>query len=523
MNKMGGSKMIGSKETENIVHAFHRYFRDLWPDSKPLIKLFKTASRGYLYDTGTNRILACSDLEFSLLHNLMTMDIGEALDKTQSSYPQDEFLQALEGIRTAIKEKNILKTKKATQFGLSSHYENLEDLIRKSLGMIQLEVTERCNLRCEYCIYNPHFTQKRNHGIRDMSLDTAYRAIDYLAQNSPYKEDVAVTFYGGEPLIRFPFVQSCVQYAQRMLSKKDLHFSMTTNATLLTPETAKYFAKKGFGMHVSLDGPEDIHDQYRKDANGTGSFHRTTSGLKMLYDAYGDQKQKISLSIVYAPPFSEKKVSLMAQLWDECSWLPKDIALTIAYAQGYFSLKNIPEQRGIDFSLFEWAIKNFVENHKRGTRAHPIASNFVERKLVDLVQRPILTAPSGKYHLNGCCIPAVRKLFVSVDGSFLLCERMGMAPEIGNVLTGVDVERVQNVYVKEYDKKSLPICSECWALQLCNICYMQAFYNGRFDIRIKNEYCSGQRHINLESLKLYCSLKEISESGLDYLMEWEVR
>jgi len=63
---------------------FSRYFKDLWLDSKPLMKLFQTENRGYIYDTGTNRIFACSDLEFVLLNNLISMDIGEALDKTES-------------------------------------------------------------------------------------------------------------------------------------------------------------------------------------------------------------------------------------------------------------------------------------------------------------------------------------------------------------------------------------------------------------------------------------------------------
>lgn len=91
---------------------FRRYFKDLWLDSKPLMKLFRTESRGYLYDTGTNRILACTDPEFELLNNLVTMDIGEGIKKTQESYPTEEFLQAFDSIQGSVERKNILKTKK---------------------------------------------------------------------------------------------------------------------------------------------------------------------------------------------------------------------------------------------------------------------------------------------------------------------------------------------------------------------------------------------------------------------------
>jgi len=354
-----------------------------------------------------------------------------------------------------------------------------------------------------------------------MSLDTACRAIDHLAQSSRYKDDVGIAFYGGEPLIRFPFIQSCVQYARKMLRKKHLKFSVTANSTLLTPDIAKYFVQEDFGVHVSLDGPENIHDQYRKDVHGIGSFQRTISGLKMLYDAYGDQKHNITLSMVYTPPFSEEKVSRVAELWDEFSWLPRDMSLSITYAQGLFPLlKDMQNQNKIDFSLFNWARNRYVEAFQNGISAHPIAYNLIEKELANLYQRQTMTAPRGKYHLNGCCLPAVRKLFVSVNGTYLLCERMGVAPKIGNVFTGIDVECVNKIYVKEYEKESLPFCSECWALQICKICYVHAFNNGQIDLRRKNEYCLGQRQMTLEYLRLYCSLLEINESGLEHLKNW---
>lgn len=355
-----------------------------------------------------------------------------------------------------------------------------------------------------------------------MSLETALRAIDYLARNSPFQDSVAITFYGGEPLLRFPFIQSCVNYARKLLSKKQIHFSMTTNATLITPVMVEYFANKEFGIHVSLDGPEDVHDQYRMDAQGVGSFLRTLSALKMLFEAYGNQKHKISLSMVYAPPFSKEKITRIAQLWDEYTWLPKDMAVSITYAESPYLPINLLGERSLDTSPYDWAKKDFIENYKKGTKAHPIVSQSIEAKLASLMQRTILPAPREKYHLNGCCLPAVRKLYITADGTLLLCERVGQDPKIGNILTGVDHKSVRNRYVEEYEKKSLPSCSRCWALGLCGVCYANAFYDGRFDIDRKNETCWIERQTILENLKLYCALLEINECGLDYLMDWKI-
>jgi uncharacterized protein len=357
-----------------------------------------------------------------------------------------------------------------------------------------------------------------------MDVDIAYRAIEYLARCSRYNEEVAVAFYGGEPLMRFPLIQSCVQHARHAITGKNLWFSITTNATLLTPEMAEYFAREGFGVHVSIDGPEDIHDQYRKDTKSIGSFRKTISGLKMLLDAYGDRNQKITLSMVYSPPYSKEKVSRMAELWNEFSFLPIDMPLSISYAQGFLPhIEDIQSRNGIDFSLFEWAKDKFIEGYKKGTRPHPIALNFIEKRLAPLVKRQIFAMPLNKYHLNGCCIPGVRKLFVSVDGTLFVCERVGRAPNIGNILEGVNTQRVYNIYVKEYEKESLPYCSECWALQLCSICYLHTFYQDKIDLEMKQENCLGEFLMTLEFLKLYCSLLEINNSGLDYLLNWQIR
>ena len=397
LNHLGG----GNKEHQCS-------FRDIWPDSKPLFKLFRTEARGYLYDTGTNKILACNDLEYDLLNNLARFEVQEALDRTAASCPPHEFDEVLNGIRADMEKKNILITKKASQFGLSSHFINLSEVLNTALGMIQLEITERCNLRCDYCIYNSFFKDKRNHGTKDMSQEVAFRAIDYLARCSKYKEDVAVTYYGGEPLIRFAFIQSCVRYAHQVLRGKRLRYSLTTNATLITPEIAKYFAQEGFGVHVSLDGPPDIHDQYRKDSNKCGSFNETVSGLKNLFDAYDGQFNNISLSMVYAPPYSERKVNRIAELWDELSWLPKDISINISYAQGFFPpITQTYTQNRRDFSLFEWTKKKFTFDYKNGSGSHPLNS-AIEKKLASIAQRPTYSAPLDKYYLYGCCIPGVR-------------------------------------------------------------------------------------------------------------------
>ena len=504
-------------DTEKEHHI--EYFTELWAGGSPLCLLFRTAQQGYLYDTGTNRIVRCSDIEYTLLNDLMHMSIVEALDKEASVYSRAEIINALQDLRTSFAKMNLLGVKKVKQFGLSAHYHFLEEAINSSVSMIELEVTERCNLRCAYCIYEPHYLINRNHGFQDMSLETAYQAIDYLALHSDHTRKVGITFYGGEPLLRFPFIKKCVTYAHERIKNREIGFSMTTNATQISASIASYLSKEKFGISVSIDGPQEVHNQYRRDINGEGSYERTIAGLKLLLDTYGEDYKKISLSMVYSPPYSSEKIGRMAELWQENRWIPKDISSNTSYSIGFFPPScGTGEDAGRDYSLFKWSRDEFTYNYRRGTSGHPIARNFLEKKLATLMQRPIYPSPMEYFHLNACCVPGVRKLLVSATGNFLPCERNGSAPIIGNVYRGVDLDIVKRIYVEEYEKASLPVCSTCWALQLCEICYMHTFSQKGIDIIMKNEFCAGDKQLIIEYLKLYCHLLEINDTGLDYLM-----
>ncbi len=251
---------------ESAISQFRAEMAIAWVDRKPIIKLFKTQTNYYLYDAGTNRIYLCTPLEYTLLGNLRSLNIRDPFDISLYSCLPEELLISVTNIANLMNENNILK---ATQIHLQEPNQ-IDASIQNALGQLILETTEKCNLRCRYCIYNPAFDQKRNHGNQDMSIDVAYRAIDHLANNSSMKERVAISFYGGEPLLCFPFIQECVKYAKKIIPEKMIAYSITTNGTLLSREMASYFEKNDIGVHVSIDGPQDIHDQNRIYPNNLG-------------------------------------------------------------------------------------------------------------------------------------------------------------------------------------------------------------------------------------------------------------
>lgn len=505
------------------VSKYSDYFCKLWSETKPLFKLFRTENNGYLYDTGTNKIFVCNNIEFDILRYFGQFEVKEAIDKLIHLYPLGELVKSLDIIKSNIEEDNILKTGRSILFK-GSHFDDLHESLRNAMRMVQLELTERCNLRCTYCIYNPRYEEKRNHGNRDMTIDTAIKAIDNLARNSNNKNEVAITFYGGEPLLHFPLIKSCIQYARSRFKNKTVTFSITTNGTLLTPSMASYFFKEGVSLTISIDGPQDIHDQFRIDSTGHGSFRKTIAALKMLVDRYGDIANKsLSLSMVYTPPYSYKRISRMAELWDQYPWLPRDIPVIIGYGIGLHPIaENDSNEHKIDSSLYEWAEKRFIEDYKKGEKPHPIANSIIEKGLVRIWKRSVHPSPTQEYFLNGCCVPGVRKHYVTVDGTIFLCERIGLAPAIGNVNAGINADFVETNYVIEYAKQSLPQCSNCWVVPMCSICYAQSYKGGKLDMQKKNAECDSLRAMTVNTLSLYCRLLEINRNGLDYLSEMTI-
>jgi uncharacterized protein len=520
-------KQATTKKEE--MELFKEYIKDRWQGKIPLARLFKTSDNCYLYDTGTNKILDCSEVVFDMLERLFTMDIDRAVDDFNQKYDHDMdfFIHAADNIKAAIETEKVLITMEARGFEKSGHFTNFEESIDSRLEILLLEVTEQCNLRCGYCVYNEPVTDKRDHGRKDMSLETAYKAIDYLNAHSYNREDVTIGFYGGEPLLRFPFLKSVLEYAKFVIKDRELYFTLTTNGVMLTPEIAGFLADNNMRVLLSIDGPQEIHDLYRVDVGGKGTFSRAVQGLNNLAEAYGDTaKDKISFSIVYAPPFSERKLDSIAKHLEEMPWFPEGLSVTISYpSRGSVPIDRFPE--GIpseDKSLREWAYERFLESYTGIGEVDSLAKSVIEKPLALLMNRSVLKEPLDHYFLNGCCIPGVRRLYVSTEGKFHVCERVNTtAPTIGDVDSGIDIEAIKKIYIEGYDKLSRPVCSKCWVARMCSACYIDVFDDKKLDLDTKLKTCANVKITSEETLKFYCSLLELKPEGLDYLSDYDLK
>lgn len=139
-----------------------------------------------------------------------------------------------------------------------------------------------CNLRCKYCYYlekNHLYTDVKNHVITDELLEKFVK--EYIeAQLTP---QVLFTWHGGETLMRpLSFYQRALELQRRYAGGRQIDNCIQTNGTLLTDEWCCFFKENHFLVGLSIDGPQEFHDEYRRTATGKPTFRQVMKGIELL-------------------------------------------------------------------------------------------------------------------------------------------------------------------------------------------------------------------------------------------------
>jgi uncharacterized protein len=151
-----------------------------------------------------------------------------------------------------------------------------------AFNLMTKPVGAACNLHCDYCYYLEKDRIFKNEPYRTMSDEVLESFIHrYIeAQQVPV---VTFVWQGGEPtLAPIGFYTRALELQKKYAGNKRIDNLLQTNATLLTDEWCSFLAAHNFLTGVSLDGSVLIHDFYRKDSAGNGSFKRVMEGLQLL-------------------------------------------------------------------------------------------------------------------------------------------------------------------------------------------------------------------------------------------------
>ena len=412
---------------------------------------FKMPTGTYIFDRATHCVHSISEDSFSELMN------GKQIDDI------DE-----------IKSLNIGKQGEIDTI-LHPETNHLEFFLSKQIEDIVLQVTQNCNLRCNYCVYSGKY-QGRAHTLRKMPLETAYKVVDFAIEHSSETENLNIGFYGGEPLLEYDLIRSVVEYTKLNYSGKNISYSMTTNATLLDKEKIDFFNDNNFRITVSLDGPKAIHDLERTFPNGQGSFDTTYNNLILASSIVDNFEHQYFTNTVLGTHSDYRTLSYFF----ESDPILKNMHTSIGIISD-FGLKE-PVKYSDDLYVFEQEerMKLLLSlcNRLSVSNVSTLTKTYIGELeyFYKMFTRPNFA--SNISHPGGPCIPGIKKTFVDVDGNLYPCEKIteDISLSIGTIYEGYNINKAKSML--NIGQLTASMCKNCWAFNLCNIC-VAACYDGK--------------------------------------------
>ena len=152
-----------------------------------------------------------------------------------------------------------------------------------ALSLLIKPASGNCNMRCRYCFYADELDNREIRSYGKMSMDTMHTIVDKAMEYGDY--ECTIAFQGGEPtLAGLDFYRDLVAYvtAHENPKKLKIHYALQTNGYLINEEWAAFLGENHFLVGVSLDGLKEIHDRYRLDAAGKGTYQRVISAIRLL-------------------------------------------------------------------------------------------------------------------------------------------------------------------------------------------------------------------------------------------------
>jgi len=323
----------------------------------------------------------------------------------------------------------------------------------KTSGVIKalcLHIAHTCNLNCSYCFAS----QGKYHGDRAvMSFEVGKRALDFLIENSGNRHNLEVDFFGGEPLMNFQVVKDLVAYARSIEKEKgkNFRFTLTTNGMLIDDDVIDFANRECHNVVLSLDGRKEIHDRFRVDYAGKGSFDRIVPKFQKLVEARGGKGYYMRGTFTHANPDFLKDIQVMLDLgFNELSMEP------VVCAPGD-PAELTDEDRAIVMDQYEKLAMLMLEKDKEGK---PFTFYHY---MIDLTGGPCI------YKRISGCGSGTEYMAVTPWGDLYPCHQFVGEEKfkLGDIWKGVDNHEIQdefascNVYAR-------PECRDCWARLYCS-------------------------------------------------------
>ncbi len=326
-------------------------------------------------------------------------------------------------------------------------------LKEKTAGVVKalcLHIAHTCNLNCSYCFAS----QGKYHGERAiMSYEVGKQALDFLVANSGSRRNLEVDFFGGEPLMNFDVVKQLVAYARSIEKEhnKNFRFTLTTNGLLIDDDVIDFANREMSNVVLSLDGRKEVHDRFRVDYAGNGSWERIVPKFKKLVDAREGKNYYMRGTFTHANPDFLEDIKQMLELgFNELSMEP------VVCAKGDPS-ELTEEDLPLVLDQYEKLAELMLEKDKEGK---PFTFYHY---MIDLTGGPCI------YKRISGCGSGTEYMAVTPWGDLYPCHQFVGDEKfrLGDIWTGVTNTEIQrefaacNVYAH-------PECRDCWARLYCS-------------------------------------------------------
>ena len=326
-------------------------------------------------------------------------------------------------------------------------------LKQKTSGVVKalcLHIAHTCNLNCAYCFAS----QGKYNGERAvMSYEIGKQALDFLIANSGTRRNLEVDFFGGEPLMNFQVVKDLVAYARSIEKEKgkNFRFTLTTNGVLVDDDVIEWANRECSNVVLSLDGRKEIHDRFRVDYAGNGSWEKIVPKFQKFVEARGGKDYYMRGTFTHANPDFLKDIQKMLDLgFSELSMEP------VVCASGdpsELTMDDLP----IVMQQYEALAQLMLERDKQGK---PFTFYHY---MIDLQGGPCI------YKRISGCGSGTEYMAVTPWGDLYPCHQFVGDEKfrLGDIWNGVTNTEIQNQFAA-CNVYAHPQCTDCWARLYCS-------------------------------------------------------
>jgi uncharacterized protein len=416
-----------------------------------MVHQYKLGGYNIVLDICSGSVHVVDDIAYDIIALFEKHEKNEVVSSVFAKYEGTEGVNK-EDIFALYDE--IVGLKNSGELFTPDTYEPMADKLKaKTSGVIKalcLHVAHTCNLNCSYCFAS----QGKYHGERAlMSLEVGKRALDFLIENSGTRHNLEVDFFGGEPLMNFEMLKDLVAYAREIEKKhnKNFRFTLTTNGVLIDDDVIDFANREMSNVVLSLDGRKEVHDRYRIDYAGNGSWDRIVPKFQRLVNARGHKDYYMRGTFTHANPDFLKDIEKMLELgFNELSMEP------VVCAKG-----DKEELTDADFPIlceqYEKLAELMIKKRKEGK---PFTFYHY---MIDLQHGPCI------YKRISGCGSGTEYMAVTPWGDLYPCHQFvgDEAYKLGDIYNGVTNLEKQKEFAdcNVYARKE---CKDCWAKLYCS-------------------------------------------------------